>query len=722
MEFIAHKRTSDQAEQSVYSHNTGTAKLAKKFAKSFNSGDFAYTVALAHDIGKYSEEFQRYIKFGGKRGSVDHATAGGQLLFNLNKNSLGAIAAYCIMGHHGGLPNCGSEFSDGTLLSRLSKTVDDYSNQQLQQQDFSLPLPNLLFSTRFSVSFFTRMIFSTLVDADWLDTEAFMNEKPNADNNESFTPILRGEYDTLPALLKKLNNHLSGFKNPTSNLNKLRCELLNNCIAAAQGAAGLFTLTAPTGSGKTLSSLAFAINHAVKQGKERIIYVVPYTTIIEQNADVFAKVLGAENVVQHHSNIEYDDEDYRRFATENWDAPIIVTTNVQFFESLYSCKPSACRKLHNIANSIIVFDEAQMLPINYLIPCVRAMQELVSIYNCTAVLATATQSALEPYFEPLKATEIVSSPLEMYKAFKRVTYKTMPKPIDVDGLAAILKSSKQVLCIVNLRKTAQNLCKALGNGAIHLSTTMHPAHRTAVLKTIRNKLDDGEPCIVVATCLVEAGVDVNFPVVYREKNGLDSIIQAAGRCNREGKNPAEDSVVTVFELQDVKNNTSDTMQRIGAYEEIARKYADIAEPDAIHSYFEQLFYERGNEQLDVKDIVKSLEQNPQTFNDRTVFCFPFKDIAEIFKIIESATLPVFVPKGDDAESIAQRLKDGECTRALMRKAGRYMVNLYKTDIEKLDEIGAVEFLGDIYILGDTTQYSDVMGILLEPQGGNAIII
>jgi CRISPR-associated endonuclease/helicase Cas3 len=454
-----------------------------------------------------------------------------------------------------------------------------------------------------------------LVDADWLDTEAFMKDGE----------VVRGDFATTDTLWKRLQNHLLGLQetalktdvNPQINLK--RKALLNNCIQAADEPRDLFTLTAPTGSGKTLSSAAFALKHAVKKGLRRVIYVVPYNTIIEQNATVFEDIFGQENVLQHHSGVQYDSDEnspehekvYRKLlATENWDAPFIVTSSVRFFESLYGNKPSVCRKLHNIANSVIILDEAQMVPLPHLIPCVRALEELVLHYNCTVVLATATQANLNGFFERLEPKEIVEDPPGMYEFFRRVTFETLPNALNDEDLVKRLQSHKQVLCVVNTRKRAQMLIESLGNDAFHLSTTMVPAHRTHVLSTIRKRLNDGDSCRVVSTSMIEAGVDVDFPIAYREQAGLDSIIQTAGRCNRKGKEKISSSKVYIFSTEDgVQRHIA---QNTAAFAHIERNYEDIASLGAIQAYFEQIHEIVGREAWDRDSVVKSYDKGARS--------------------------------------------------------------------------------------------------------------
>ena len=385
-------------------------------------------------------------------------------------------------------------------------------------------------------SYLIRMLYSCLVDADYLDTEQFMATEQ----------ITRGQGDSLSSLLLQLKRYIEPWFPPKNDLNRMRCEILQSCIDAGAAPRGLYTLTVPTGGGKTISSMAFALHHGVKHHMDRVIYVIPYTSIIEQTADIFRGIFGEKNVVEHHSNANLDiredgpESQYGNArAVENWDAPIIVTTAVQFFESMYANRPSKCRKLHSIANSVIIFDEAQMLPVAQLRPCVAAIVKLVERFRATAVLCTATQPVLNdlfreyaPAYEP---REICHDIPKMFERFRRVRFEHIGI-IDADGLADRLSQLPQVLCIVNSRKSAQAICgKIPSEGSYHLSTLMVPWHRMQVLAEIRERLGNGLPCRVISTSLIEAGVDVDFPAVYRELAGLDSILQAAGRTVQSGE-------------------------------------------------------------------------------------------------------------------------------------------------------------------------------------------
>ena len=717
--YIAH-RTDDGREQTIREHSCAVGELACGFADAFGAGKLARTVGNSHDVGKYSDAFQRRIN--GANIQTDHSTAGGQLLYSKNQNTLGMIAAYCVMGHHGGLPNGGSE-CDGndepTLHGRLKRQIEDYSAFSAELQKGELAPPSMKISDIFGAHFFTRFLFSSLVDADYLDTERFFDEKTSAVRS-GFLPE---EKSAIEELYARLCKYIERFLNPqehVSEINARRTLLLKNCLSAAEEKPGLFTLTAPTGSGKTISSLSFALAHALKNGLRRIIYVVPYNTIIEQNAKVFEDILGVENVLQHHSNINYDRDDdcdeneRKRFATENWDYPLIVTSSVQFFESIFGAKPSKCRKLHNIAGSVLIFDEAQMIPQPYLRPCVRAIRELVANYNCSAVLATATQSVLDEFFNPMPLKEIVENPSNMYEFFRRTKIKQLEASLTRDELVSRLEKHEQALCIVNTRKQAQMIFSALkSEGVFHLSTTMYPKHRSRVLKEIRDRLKNGLTCRVVSTSLVEAGVDLDFPVVYREKSGLDSIVQAAGRCNREGERSLNESYVYVFSL--LEHLPPKSMQApIGAFEQIADLFAeDLSSLDAVRSYFEQLFYNKGEDALDAKGILNSIQHGNSSFS------IPFRDIADKLRMIEDDTTTVLVLSG--APELETRLRrNGERSRALFRETAQYGVSLRKYEIKTLETIGAIEKLDDAVFLLNPIYYNENYGVELSPEGGQAI--
>ncbi len=485
--------------------------------------------------------------------------------------------------------------------------------------------------------------------------------------------------------------------------------------------AGLYTLTVPTGGGKTVASMAFALNHAKNHGMGRIIYIIPYTSIIEQTHAVFSEIFGEENVVAHYADVQYKTEedgaytDRRRLAAENWDAPIILTTSVQFFESLYANRPSRCRKLHNIAGSVLIFDEAQMLPVPYLRPCVSAIAQLVDRYGCTAVLCTATQPSLNPLFDACRREntlrEICPWDLAEDPVFRRVTF-AREGTLNNARLADRLGAEKQVLCVVNSRRQAQELYALLEEeGSYHLSTTMYPLHRRRVLGEIRGRLREGQPCRVVSTSLVEAGVDVDFPTVYKALAGLDSMLQAAGRCNREGRRPAKDSIVHLFKSEAWAPEV--IRQNVAAAEGTLRTFEDLLSPRTVEAYFQLLYYTlKGPAALDAKGILAEIQDS----------FMPFASVASRFRLIEGADHFIYIPL-EGGEALAEELKYAGVSRGLMRRLGPYAVGVYPRQFQALTECGAAQRVTEnTAVLCDLAQYSKTTGLSLEAGGGLGYII
>jgi CRISPR-associated endonuclease/helicase Cas3 len=686
----------DGRTQTVAAHLEGTADLCEKFAKSFGAGEQGRMTGFAHDIGKCSAAFQERLRGGV---IVDHATAGAWECMKRGAE----WAAFCVAGHHGGLPDGGSRTDDSdstTLLGRLYKAKD--GRIPTYEMPFALPVVSDPIGYRrspLSDSFFIRMLYSCLVDADYLDTEQFVSG--------DLTSRTIGQ--PMSTLLNRLEKYTARWQNPSSDLNRRRCEILQACQRGADHNRGLFSLTVPTGGGKTVASIAFALRHAVRNQMDRVIYVIPYTSIIEQTAEVFRGIFGAENVLEHHSNAAYevnevgDTLQYNLArATENWDAPIVVTTAVQFFESLYANKPSKCRKLHNIANSVIVFDEAQMLPTQHLRPCVAAIAKLVTDFRATAVLCTATQPVLNDLFQRYAPdrpiVELCPDAKELSTQLRRVQFTQIGK-VNAEDISQKLAALPQVLCIVNSRDAAQEVFRKLPEeGRFHLSTLMYPAHRRATLSDIRNRLAAGQPCRVVATSLIEAGVDVDFPAVFRELAGVDSILQAAGRCNREGKRCAEDSIVTVFEGVSV---TPQLLQlNIGAAREALSGGADPADFDTVRRYFASYRSLMQRSMLDKANLIGLFETGTM----------PFRTAAERFHLIDSAAKTIYVPLEDGA-ALVHRLQSGERSRALFRQLGRYSVNVYDRQFDELMIAGYLEIVDDdSAVLTDVSRYDPKTGL------------
>lgn len=704
--------------QPLEDHLKNVAEIARSFAEDFGAGDCAYLAGLWHDIGKYSDEFQQKLSIQEgsdahietKPGRVDHSTAGAQHAFK-SSGDRGKLLAYAIAGHHAGLLD--GKSNDACLHDRLKKTIPSYSScpeHILKTKSLGdLPIGLNIHNSKqfgFQISLFIRMIYSCLVDADFLDTEAFMDREKS---------LWRKGYPSLPELDKKLSSALKQLieSAPETSINKHRTEILRDCLNAAERPQGLFSLTVPTGGGKTLSSLAFAMKHVLKHGLERIIYVIPYTSIIEQNAAVFREILGEDAVLEHHSNFEPDEEDHRsRLASENWDAPVIVTTNVQFFESLYRSRSSRCRKIHNIASSVVILDEAQMLPVPLLKPCLEVLRELSSpSYRTSIVLCTATQPALsttETFKEGLEGVhEIISDPGKLYAEFKRVQVEKLPVISD-DELAERLIECKQVMCIVNTRKHARLVFEQICDeeeGCYHLSALMCPEHRTATLNKIRSALLDGSPCRVISTQLVEAGVDIDFPVVFRSMAGIDSIAQATGRCNREGK-LREGGQVFVFSPEDglPPGHFRQTAQTA---EGVIRHHEDLLSQEAVTEYFRTLYWMKG-EKLDEYQILDDLAEGAKNGD------FPFRVVDKKFKIIKDGAESIIIPWNKEAEKIISGLRYSEYPALFARKAQRFTVQVYPKVLGSLECAGSVERLHDQYcVLTNMDIYRDDLGLCPE---------
>jgi CRISPR-associated endonuclease/helicase Cas3 len=538
----AHSKENARQDQwhPLEAHLRDTAEKAHEFAESWGAEVWAWNAGWLHDLGKADSRFQGYLRRENglddaryDSGRVNHSSAGAACAED-RLRLVGRILAYLVAGHHAGLPDWHPTDTGGCALQiRLGE-----GRENLQR---ILPFADYVLAKLRPVArppafvkpenfhFWSRMLFSCLVDADFLDTEQFM-ERGKTEQ--------RGQYPRLERLAPLFFQALDRLEQGAAKtpLNTIRAAIRRSCEQKAQMPKGLFSLTVPTGGGKTLSAMAFALRHAVKHGQQRVIYVIPYTSIIEQTGRILAGIFGRKNVVEHHSNLSPEKETLRsQLATENWDAPIVVTANVQFFESLYAAKPSRCRKLHNIVKSVVILDEAQLLPSQLLRPCVDAINDLTRNYGVTLVLATATQPAL-PKLDPL--TEIIPNELNLYGRLKRTRFNfptSLNEPTVWVSLAQRLQQHDQVLCIVNTRRDCHDLFQLMPTGTIHLSALMCGAHRSAVIRLIRWRLRQRLPVRVISTQLVEAGVDIDFQVVYRALAGLDSIAQAAGRCNREGK-------------------------------------------------------------------------------------------------------------------------------------------------------------------------------------------
>ncbi len=721
MSFIAHVHESTKEIHEVTDHLQATAALAAQFAAEMQSADWAYIAGLWHDLGKYQPAFQNYIKkksgYDPKlpdiKAKVDHSSVGAVYAGQQFK-PLGAIFAFLITGHHGGLRD------KEDALACLNPNGDKgQEKQQLLQNTLAQSPPdnilNVLPPSPASVKgrefmLWTRLLFSCLVDADFLDTEAFMNPAQAKQ---------RGNYRELKALLPLFEQYMQKktVDAAVSPLNTLREQIHHDCIQQATLPAGLFSLTVPTGGGKTLSSLAFALHHALAHGKKRIIYVIPYTSIIEQTAKIFRDIFG-EDLIEHHSNLDAGKETQRsRLACENWDAPIIVTTSVQFFESLFSAKTSRTRKLHNILNSVVIVDEVQLLPADFLKPILNTIQELTKNYAVSFVLMTATQPALNARpdsgqrFEGLEnVRELIADPEKLSQQLQRVHIE-LPKNFEQASewteIAAQLQQHERVLCIVNTRQHCRDLHALMPADTVHLSALMCGEHRSKIIEEIKAKLKTDVPIRVISTQLVEAGVDIDFPVVYRALAGLDSIAQAAGRCNREGllENHSKGKVVIFVPPQDppagiLRQGKEITCQLFKQLQTVS----DPLSPANFTLYFEELYWHRGDK-LDKKNIL-NLSKAQQ-----------FKTVAEEFKFIEEAYQPVIVRYGDNQQLVDNLLAD-KVQRELLRQAQRFVVNVpEKTVLHLLAQQQLVLTKDELYVQAQNDLYDDKLGFLGEKASG-----
>ena len=715
MDLYAHSRPeSEEASwQPLSQHLENVALLARQFAKPFCAGTWAFATGWGHDRGKATLEYQRRLR--GDPRMADHSTAGAQWAAN-TFGPAGRLIAACIAGHHSGLLD-GSSPDDSCLLKRLKKEVPplqgDNSTHRILEPPGRFPFTQEGHRIAFQASFFTRMLFSCLVDADFLDTERFL-DPDKAAWREGFPP--------LAALEKRFwgNCHSRLSKSEPTEINKRRKSILGACLAGAEKAPGLFSLTVPTGGGKTLSSLAFAIKHAAIHSLDRIVYVVPYTSIIEQNAAVFRDFLGEDAILEHHSAIDPDrskrggseaDEAVRclELATENWNAPLVVTTAVQFFESLFASRTSRCRKLHNIARSVVILDEAQMLPVPFLIPCIEAVRELAINYGTTVVLCTATQPALGRNAEfdrgLEEVREIVEDPSALYEEFRRVEIEKAGK-LSFDGVGARLREFRQVLCVVNTRREAFELFERIkgSEGACHLSALMCAEHRAEKLAQVKSRLKAGEPCRLVSTRLIEAGVDIDFPVVFRAIAGLDSIAQAAGRCNREGKLPGPGKLIVYTPEEGLPPGPFRPPAECA--DEIMRKHADPLSLAAVEEYF-RLLYWRAGDRLDSRGIMKDLGE------EAGQLLFPFRSIAEKFQFIPEDGEAVLIPWNDRARSIIGQLRRTNFAGPLLRRSQRFSVRVPWRILQELEASGAVERLQGLFPVlteeGRRERYRDDIG-------------
>lgn len=727
--YISHiRRDADDkivAYQSNEEHSRGVAELAERFASEFGMGHFGRIMGLLHDKGKEKTEFQNYIRYQNQltekkaytHEGKAHAYVGG-LLAKADLKAIFPLIANPIMGHHRGL------YDYGDLESEAMREVpEDVSPIDTEEQPLLLPEwmnPRTLQPKDFH--HVERMLFSCLVDADYLDTEHFMQPAQYQ---------LREGKATLAALLPRLEAYLQGFGKPQTEVNCIRAEIQQYCRESAEDASGFYSLTVPTGGGKTLSSLLWAMIHAIRHNQKRIIIAIPYTSIIVQTAAILRNIFGAENVLEHHSNITIKDHDESataiklKLATENWDYPIIVTTNVQLIESMFSNKSSDCRKLHNIANSVLILDEVQTLPTDFLQPIVDTLCTYQRIFGVSVLFTTASQPVLQGNHQGTNPSvtlnglksikEIVPAHANLHDRLRRVELDIDDSPRTYNEVADLLAQHDRVLCIVNTRRDAKEIFDRLPDEGIriHLSRMMCPAHLSEKIQEMKDALaNPGNQIVrVVSTQLIEAGVDIDFPVVYRQEAGLDSILQAAGRCNREGKLPlctthvfslaAEHPLPKGFITQ-CNNAMKRTLEIISE--------PDWFSPSTMTCFFERLY--RLCLTFDRNNMKKYLYTNKSPFESSLR---KMQTAAQEFQLIDDSTTPIIV-NWQNSLSLVEKLKSEGPSYALMRELSQYSVNLRQYNLDQMVAEGIVEeVLDGVYVAAGCNQYNTEVGLLTENQ-------
>ena len=710
MDFYAHSANEDRIYHGLVDHLTAVAKIAEEFCKSFDSHDAGYYAGLWHDIGKFNLEFQRYLNSGKRSGGPDHKGAGAKLaLQHLQPLAL------LVQGHHGGLP--AMRHCKGWVNEKDSNPVTEQAIEFARQAmpglepKAGITPPAWTIEDPHRAEMWLRMVFSALVDADYLDTEAHFNPQQAKRRGAGVSMT-----DLWLRFSKQHQNVRTGA--PAGIVNEVRSEVYQACLAAAEQPTGIFRLAVPTGGGKTLSGMGFALRHAVIHGLDRVIVAVPFISITQQTASVYREFLGGDAVLEHHSSAEIDDPDeydvkaiWPKLASENWDAPIVVTTTVQLFDSLFSNRTSSTRKLHNLARSVIILDEAQALPPTLLEPILDGLRDLSENYGASVVLSTATQpvfQAIKP-FADVSAHEIVPEPERHFQRLKRVRYewRTDP-PLTWDAVADIMRETSQALAVVNTKKDALALLETLNDeDALHLSTLLCGRHREAVIAEIRQRLENEKNCRVVSTQVVEAGVDIDFPMVLRAIGPMDSIIQAAGRCNRNGRlhqgramvfQPAEASTPP---LGSYRTATGETLAMLNSGRN------DLDDPDVVAEYFRRLYQ-------DVNTDIKKVQERREAFD--------YPEVGKRFKMIDDDTVSAVVTR-EEAFKAADKLEErpkvlnavdslrqgSKNARQLLRQVQPWAVSLYRREAFEKGRAGLLyEIMPGLYEWRGT--YDTVTGI------------
>ncbi len=703
----------DGRNQTLEEHLKNVAKRAADNSIALLKQE-CYSTGLSHDIGKYSVSFQKRLYGNPKK--YEHSSCGaielGKLVKNNDEKAMTYMLQYCIAGHHSGLPDGGTEVdsadSDSTLHSKLKREGNytgesDYSSYK---DEIELKLPDytdvykILKTSKNKTeliekyAFFTRYLFSCLTDADYIDTEIFYSPDTDRELNADFEKML-------DIINEELENRSIDSDTPLKKARKeLQEQAFRNCLSDSR----INILDMPTGSGKTLCSMKIALKKLIKNEKKRIIYVIPYTSIIEQTAETFDNLFGDyADIVQHHSNHCFDDENENSTAeklkrsTENWDAPVIITTSVQFFQSLYHYKGSGLRKLHNLADSVIVFDEVHMLPEEYLQPCLRAIGFITEYLNSEVLFLSATMPDFSELFERYTGNATYNELIKdksVFRYFQKCRYINLGKT-DIENIVLKADDYNSSLIIVNSRKTAREVYRLLSGKKYHLSTYMTPYDRSKIIKQIREDLANGEKITAVSTSLVEAGVDLDFQAVFRQLAGLDSILQSGGRCNREGKMEYGD--VFIFEIDE--SIRGDMKIRAGIVKDMLERDIDITSEKSIREYYMRLF-RYSDDIIDQNTIAKDCNG----FDN-----IPFRTYAEGFEFIKDETISVVINNNSETEKLVQQLEYGD--KNIRRKLQRYSVSLKKHELDEAMKTGIIdEKKCGVFVLANNDYYRNETGL------------
>ncbi|HET7579527.1 MAG TPA: CRISPR-associated helicase Cas3' [Bacillales bacterium] len=712
------EREGTSEKQELGEHLENTARIAESFAKSFDPERLSFYAGLWHDLGKYYHEFQDYLDNPTlKRDHRDHSTAGGIYAYESLDWSQAFIVMNLIFGHHSGLVPAGD------LMNRLDKNKNEHfiresiekgasflknytsliSNSKSAYWNFESGMPDMV-----SLEMRIRMLFSALVDADFLDTEHHFYPKKTH---------LRTTSDTPAELYQLLTTHyqtLEQSEKAKESINRARSAIYHQCIDKADNHSIFYLLSVPTGLGKTLSSMGFALRHAMETGKKRVIVALPFTSIIDQNAAEYKKIFGDEFVLEHHSRAAWGegklkDDEKMKLAAENWDIPIIITSTVQLFESLFANKTSATRKLHNIADSVIILDEFQMLPINLLEPIFATMEELMRTYNVTIVASSATPLSFEwkDFFQRVgQPVPLIDNSESLFEKHLRVEFHYNPEPITWDDLSQQILEHKQALAIVNTKKDALELYNKIKQqvdheDVFHLSTLMCSRHRQDILDQVKEKLENNKPVYLISTQLIEAGVDIDFPAVFRAIASLDRIIQAAGRCNREGE-LSEKGQVVIFDP--IEGGMPPGMYKTAAEQTkitLKDQWQELHLPDTYVNFFKKL-YSLNNKMLD-KTGVQRKRTDPNKGLD-------FPQIAKDFKMIDEDTVSVMCPYDEEGEMLKQELKHRIPDRLWYRRAQPYVVNLQRNDPVFKEQPQSFREITDDWFVLETHIYDSSIGL------------